>query len=197
MAAPLPIDQLCCALEAEFDRDPRGPGVPKLLSRYQADHEDWRSWTHFSQQRYTRNLVARCGSYELLLLCWEEGQESPIHDHADQRCWMGVLQGELEEVHYRTPAAGGIEQGRVQPFQAGQVAFIDDDIAFHLIRPRGGRAVSLHLYSNPIDTCRIFCAETGRAETVAMGYHSVRGQLCAGDDPATIREQVLAGTWGS
>lgn len=197
MAESPPIDHLCRALEAEFERDPRGPGVARLLSSYQGEHDDWRSWTRFSEERYTRNLVARCGTYELLLLCWEEGQESPIHDHADQRCWMGVLQGELEEVHYRLPESGGIEEGRAQPFQAGQVAFIDDGIAYHLIRPRGGRAVSLHLYSDPIDSCRIFCPETGTAETVAMGYHSVRGTLCQGDDPARIREQVLAGTWGA
>ena len=32
--------------------------------------------------QYTRNLVGYNNSFTLLMLCWDRGQESPIHDHA-------------------------------------------------------------------------------------------------------------------
>ena len=48
----------------------------------------------------------------------------------------------------------------------------------HLIRPLGDqRGVSLHLYSKPIDTCRIFDRATGAPSEIELCYHSVRGEL--------------------
>lgn len=194
-----PIDELCAALQAEFDSDPRGKGAPALLSAYQAGCDDWKELVFWSDDRYTRNLILRCESFELLLLCWGANQESPIHDHADQNCWMAVMEGELEETHFTLPQVGGVSDtpsapplamGRSKLFKVGGVAFIDDSIAYHLIRPVGDvRAVSMHLYANPIDTCRIFCPETGRPENVSLGYHSVRGELSGSATAEEIRDR--------
>ena len=42
--------------------------------------------------RYTRNLVDRGnGRYNLIVLCWDSGQGSSIHDHGDSHCFMKVL----------------------------------------------------------------------------------------------------------
>ena len=195
-----PLDELCAALQAEFDRDSRGKDISSLLSAYQAEHRDWDDWALWSDECYTRNLVARGDSFELLLLCWNPGQESPIHDHAGQNCWMAVLEGQLEEIHYGEPENGAskrlvpLEKGRAKSFAEGGVAFIEDSIAYHLIQPAGGvRAVSLHLYAKPIDTCKIFCPDTGLAENIALGYHSVRGELVGSDSPEAIRGRFCPG----
>lgn len=182
----LPIDTLCRELLGVLRRDPRGTRVAQLLGSYAEDHGDWRDWARFGSVDYTRNLVQRTGAYELLLLCWGEGQTSPIHDHAGQHCWMAVLDGTVEEVHYRYGNAPGgpLVEGNVRRFDRGQVAYIVDDIALHLVRAAPKRrAVSLHLYSRPIDACRAYDAATGRARRIEVGYHSVRGVLC-GDKPA-------------
>ena len=77
----------------------------------------------------------------------------------------------------------------MKAFPQGGVAYIHDDIALHLIRPRAGqKAISLHLYSRPIDSCRTFCGETGAQAEVHVGYHTVRGAGCEGADPDLIRE---------
>lgn len=193
-----PIDVLCAALQDEFDEDSRGKGIPSLLRAYQEEHRDWEEWALWSDKRYTRNLVACGESFELLILCWSPGQQSPIHDHAGQNCWMAVLEGQLEEIHYSATKnaadAGQVppEKGRAKSFVEGGVAFIEDSIAYHLTQPVGGtRAVSMHLYSKPIDTCSIFCPDTGVAETVALGYHSVRGELAGSASPEDIRNRLL------
>src|SRR5438874_627902 len=36
----------------------------------------------FSARGYTRNLVRGGEWYQALILCWKNGQRSPIHDHA-------------------------------------------------------------------------------------------------------------------
>ena len=189
------IDDLCSDLQQEFLRDPKGPRVARILAEYSsslsADTPDWRDWVFFESQTYTRNLVHRCGEFELLLLCWEPGQESPIHDHAGMHCWMSVLEGGMQEVHYQEGAENGpLVEGRVQGFGRGQVAYIVDDIALHLVRPTpGARGVSLHLYSSPIDACRTFDPLSGEARDTEVGYHSVRGELCGEKSAETVRAE--------
>lgn len=191
------LDELSRALEGlvgDPEAHVRGARVAELLRRYAASEESWRPFVTFRDAGYSRNLVWRCEGFELLLLCWDEGQESPIHDHAGQHCWMAVLEGELEEAHFAEPAGDGApEERRVQRFGAGSVGYIRDDIALHQIRPvpGSGAAVSLHLYAGPIDRCRTYCDRTGEAEVVEVGYDSVRGVDCDGEDPDRIRE-----AWG-
>lgn len=183
-----PIDELCLRLADALKRDPRGTQLPARLAEYVSEHDDWRSMVHFSERSYTRNLVHRCGPFEMLLLAWGADHESPVHDHAGQQCWMAVLDGELEELHLRSTPEGLVE-GRSKIFKTGEVAYIQDEIALHLIRPRGGKpAISLHLYAKPIDTCKTFDRTTGKPNEVPLAYHSVRGVLCE-DEPA---DQVRA-----
>ena len=172
-----PLDTLCSQLLSEFRRDPRGAQAHRLLAGYAAGHEDWSEYQTWSDTGYTRNLVHRCGEFELLLLCWERGQASPIHDHSGQNCWMAVLEGTLEEAHFVAAESGtGLSAGRVRSLGTGEVAFIQDEIAWHRIRPLGdARSVSLHLYANPIDSCRVFDDVSGEPCSIDLSYHSVRG----------------------
>lgn len=190
------LSEILCTEGRELPKDV-GPRVAALLRSYASEEESWRPYVNYREDTYCRNLIWRCEEFELLLLCWEEGQESPIHDHAGQQCWMAVLEGELEEVHYQAgdhqeaahaDSTGPLRPGRATAFPAGGVAYIHDDIALHLIRPKaGGRGASLHLYSSPIDACTKFCPETGQPDEVRVGYHTVRGTDCAGTDPEQIR----------
>jgi len=174
-----------------------GKEVADLLRAFASkEEESWRPWAHFVPERYARNLVYRCAGFELLLLCWGEGHTSPIHDHSGQECWMAILEGEFDEVHYSEPEGPeGVPMGtgRVRRFQAGNVAYIHDDIALHLIRPTPGtRGVTLHLYADAIDACRVFDPATGRATQCEVGYHSVRGVPCADRSADAIRAEWAA-----
>lgn len=183
------LEPLLRADGRERARTSGGAEVAALLRAYASCEKSWRGYANFREDTYSRNLIWRCGDFELLLLCWNANQCSPIHDHAGQHCWMAVLEGHLEEVHFSgSKGEEPVQEGRVMAYPAGKVAYIHDDIALHLIRPAGGRrAVSLHLYSNPIDACRIFCPETGEPSSIRVGYHTVRGQSAEGADAEAIR----------
>jgi cysteine dioxygenase len=182
--SPCPaLDRLVSALEECFAGSPKGPGAAALLAGYAAAEDDWRRLARWSETRYTRNLVAHRADFELLLLCWGPGQESPIHNHENQNCWMGVLDGEIEEVQYAFPRpeqSGPLDALRSRVCAVGQVAFIRDEIGLHLVRGYQGQpGVSLHLYAAPYEACNVYCPQTGRVERVRLGYHSVRGELVA------------------
>lgn len=174
-----PIDKLCADLCAEFGRDSDAPGAVSLLETYLAKHDDWRNYAFFSENSYTRNLLHSDATFELMILCWDAGQESPIHNHAGSDCWMGVLDGKIEELHYEFPTGTcTLEPTRSKTYEQGSVAFIRDEIALHLVRPVGGvPAASLHLYSTPIPSCQVYCPETGKVADRVMSFHSIKGSL--------------------
>ena len=45
--------------------------------------KDCSSW---SDESYTRNCIVENEKFELILLCWEKGQITPIHDHGGEEC---------------------------------------------------------------------------------------------------------------
>lgn len=177
------IDALVRSLHDEFGGGARGGRIAELLGEYARTSEDWRPFAFFSDQHYTRNLVALEPRFELMVLCWGPGQESPIHNHEGQDCWMAVLAGGVEEVRYPMPSAnatGPLRSRGAQRFSAGQVAFIRDEMGLHLVRPlraspSGG--VTLHLYAAPYDECNCYCPDTGRVTRKKLGHYSVRGRI--------------------
>lgn len=176
------LDGLVEELAREFAGTARGQRVAELLGDYARNHEDWREFALFRPESYTRNLVSRDQRFELLLLCWGARQVSPIHNHEGQDCWMAVLDGEVEEVQYCTPEEvrpGPLEPRGAKALGRGQVAFIRDDIALHLVRSahQDRPAVSLHLYATPYDECSCYCPETGTVTRQSLTNHSVRGEL--------------------
>jgi cysteine dioxygenase len=177
------LDQLVRDLGAEFAQRARAPRVAELLGSYARAEEDWREFALSSERHYTRNLVAREARFELMVLCWRPGQESAIHNHEGQDCWMAVLEGEVEELRYAWPderSPGPLRAKNAFAFQSGEVAFIRDEMGLHLVRPAARSVVggtTLHLYSSPYDECNCFCPETGRVTRKRLGHHSIRGRL--------------------
>jgi len=174
--ADKPMDKLVRDLIAAFDEHGDGDVIAALLENYAKNNKDWQEYAHFCPHKYSRNLVARTKMFELIVLCWREGQKSPIHNHEGQRCWMGMLDGQLEETYFKfkntgcTRGSGPLEQTESRALDPGSVGYITDDIALHVIRPLTKTAVSLHLYSYPIPECSIYCPATGTVTRRRMGF---------------------------
>ena len=47
------------------------------------DNDDWKKYINFSNQKYIRNLIFRNDKFEMYVICWNNNQSSPIHDHSD------------------------------------------------------------------------------------------------------------------
>lgn len=114
----------------------------------------------------------RTEDYELVLLCWEEGQQTPIHCHGGMECWVHMVQGELEEKRFEQPDA------TIEPTLTNKMAltsshlsYMNDDMGFHSLRNiYPGRSISLHLYAKPIDSCEIYNSDTGKGEARELSY---------------------------
>lgn len=107
-------------------------------------------------------------TYTLLVLCWNQGQCSPIHDHPCDGCWMRVLEGQVQECRYQPQkggtagsddaAAAALVGTSDETYTAGDLAFIDDNLGYHKVGNPSATvpAVTLHLYSPPFATCKVW-----------------------------------------
>lgn len=115
---------------------------------------------HFSDERYSRNLLAYGPQFYALVLCWKPGQASPIHDHKGASCGVRVIEGTATETSFRWQDELLVENS-VTIMQAGEVCgSFDDDI--HEIRNNGEtNLVTLHIYSPYLDNINLYDRDTG------------------------------------
>jgi len=143
-------------------------------------------YLYFCGQKYTRNLVQRTPLYELIAICWDIGQVSSIHNHRDQRCWMAIAHGKVQVQNFRLvhqdPAAQACELEATTRFiiDAERPAEVDPEEPIHLVANPASfnsRAVTLHIYSKPFDTCEVYDLKAGRYQDVTLSNTSEFGVL--------------------
>jgi cysteine dioxygenase len=140
------------------------------------------NWDH---QHYTRNLIDKTPLYELLAICWESGQASSVHNHRDQNCWMAVPIGRLLVENFRL-VFQNVEEGKCELKPADTLEMnparpcaVDPLEPVHrVVNPRefGQRAVSLHVYSRPFDTCVVYSPEQGTCGEIKLHYTTEYGK---------------------
>lgn len=144
--------------------------------------EPYMSW---DRQHYTRNLIDKTPLYELVAICWEVGQGSSIHNHQGQNCWMAAPIGRLKVQNYRTVfedlQAGKcrIEPAEVLEMNASTPCAVDPAEPVHKVfNPRefNQRAVSLHIYSRPFDSCVVYSEEAGTCGEIKLSYNTEYGK---------------------
>src|SRR5262249_54482889 len=90
------LDQLFQYLDGLRERAPLAELVAQL-DELDVDADDVAPFLRFSGRGYTRNLMHGGPWYNVLVLCWKNGQRSPIHDHKGSSCGVRVLRGTATE----------------------------------------------------------------------------------------------------
>ena len=154
------------------------------------DPPSLRPYMFFCPTHYTRNLIYRDGLFEVLALGWERGQCSMIHNHRGQECWMGVPIGRLEIKNYRLLEFDPVAMTcRLEPsiryvIHPEHPAAVDPAEPIHSVHNLDEydcRALSIHVYSRPFDTCMVYQPEHGRCFEIPLDYTSRHGALCPGE----------------
>lgn len=177
------IEGLCAIPDADFNCD----SVYHFLAENPVDVDSIAPFFFWSEKFYTRNLIYKDERFELMALCWDKGQVSRVHNHADQMCWMtvpvGRLRGQNFSVSEIDESSGFCRLKETNNFDLSEclAAKVELEEPIHQILnlPEfNERAVSLHIYSKPFDTCLAYCRETDTFKEVPLLYTSIRGKLC-------------------
>lgn len=76
------FDKLASIVSEELRRGKDLDRMMRIFESLRFNPKEFRRYAHWSSGKYTRNLIGYNASFTLLMLCWDRGQESPIHDHA-------------------------------------------------------------------------------------------------------------------
>ncbi len=156
-----------------------------VLRQHPVAPESLAPYLSWDPQHYTRNLIDKTPLYELIAICWEVGQGSSIHNHRDQNCWMAVPIGRLLVQNYRVLqqdlAAGScrLEPSSQVEMNPGAPLAVDPHEPVHKVYNPAefrARAVSLHVYSRPFDSCVVYSEEQQKCGEIKLNYNTVYGK---------------------
>src|SRR5271170_2845795 len=159
--------------------------IQALLAEFPVDEASLAAYLTWNPQHYTRNLIDKTDLYELLAICWEAGQGSSVHNHRDQNCWMAAPMGRLlvENFHvgFEDSETGKcrLEASNTVELTADNPCAVDPREPVHrVLNPReaNARAVTLHVYSRPFDTCVVYSPEQGTCGEIRLHYTTAFGK---------------------
>lgn len=173
--------------------------VLDFCSRVQVSDSSLDPYVHFDERIYTRNLVYRDDLFEVMTICWAPGQKTAVHTHNGQLCWMIPQRGNLGVVDYKwlgcdhpekqnvigIDCLAGSEHTKIEVVReveacaGGPVLTADKLQTIHRLynlSESTERAVSIHIYSRPIDSCVAFDMQNQRCFRRELSYYSRYGE---------------------
>jgi len=157
----------------------------EFLTLNKVDPDSLARYLTWDRQHYTRNLIDKTPLYELIAICWEIGQASSVHNHKDQNCWMAAPIGRLHVENFHLVSqdldAGKcvLETTDTVEMRPDQPCAVDPFDPVHRVvnsREFNERAVSLHVYSRPFDSCIVYSPEQGTCGEIKLHYTTEYGE---------------------
>ncbi len=184
-------------------------GVLDFCASVQITDSSLAPYIYFDDKFYTRNMIYRDDLFEVMTICWQPGQKTAVHTHNGQLCWMIPQRGDLGVVDYKwmgcdhpeyqnvvgLDCLAGSEHTKLEVIReieacaGGPVLTADKLQTIHRLynlSERTERAVSIHVYSRPIDSCVAFDMENQRCYRRELAYFSKYGEVMPRRDAAIV-----------
>jgi cysteine dioxygenase len=170
-------------------------GVLDFCAGVEVNDASLAPYVYFDDHFYTRNLVYRDDLFEVMTICWQPRQQTAVHTHNGQLCWMMTQRGTLSVVDYKwlgcdhpenqnvvgldcLAGSDHIRLERLKEIEAsagGEVVTADKLQTIHQLFNRDERAITIHIYSRPIDSCVAFDLEGAHCYRRRLSYFSKFG----------------------
>jgi len=177
------IEGLTGQLSIDANRD-----IGAYLRGYRITPESVEPCLLLDANHYTRSLLFNTPLWQCVLMCWNAGQRTPVHDHDGHPAWVSLVRGRL-----------GVRNFVVAPQQPDRSLFrieesaslaLDDgesecpaqaEASVHEVRNASSGsqyAVSVHLYGQPMASCGTYDPCSGRYRRVALSIdRNLSGQF--------------------
>ncbi len=191
--APVSAEQFIEGIRALSEGIITKQKIYDYLTAYEIRREDIGRYVHWLPDRHTRNKVFRNDMIEVMVICWPAGSITPLHTHNGQLGWMTMIDGKLRVENYSKIRCNAAENEQVVGIDclAGATEIEMEHVGDELAVPGGlintvdkkqtihriindaqwnQPAVSVHIYSRPIDSCVVFDMETQRCYRRDLSY---------------------------
>jgi cysteine dioxygenase len=183
--APVPVEKFVDGLRELSQGVITKQKIYDYLVSYEIREKDLSRYELWLEDRHTRNKIFRNDMLECMLICWPIGAITPLHTHNGQLGWMTMIRGKLVVDNYRKVDCNRPENQQVVGMDClagatriemkalgtelcvpgGPLNTVDKTQTIHRIRNLAEwneRAMSMHIYSRPIDSCVVFDIEGGK-----------------------------------
>lgn len=132
----------------------------------------WERHFKFREDRPARVLLFETNEYQLILSCWEKGQEGSIHDIDSEEVWIHPITGQFIEERYRVSKGNNkIEKVSSIVLNSQSYSYMQKSkTIYRYINSYEYRSVCLHLYSKPVVERREYDENTGRVHLVEQVF---------------------------
>jgi cysteine dioxygenase len=179
---PVPAETFAGGLRALAEGVITKQAIYEYLVSYEIRSADLERYKLWLPDRHTRNKIFRNEMIECMLICWPAGTVTPLHTHNGQLGWMTMIEGKLLVENFRKIDCNRPENQQVVGMDClagatriemkqlgtelcvpgGPLNTVDKTQTIHRIKnvaEWNQPAVSLHVYSRPIDSCVVFDLE--------------------------------------
>jgi predicted metal-dependent enzyme (double-stranded beta helix superfamily) len=177
------MDQFVNTLETMATQALPADEVQRYLEQTRITPETFEPYLHYKPERYTRHLVHKSEAFEVLVICWNVGQQAPIHGHEGELCWARVERGKLRFTNYRLISETPLRLEPMSEAVDGGVGYLDGPADIHAVHncdQFGAPAASLHVYSRPYAECDIYDLVRGERRRSRMAYDTMYGKPVTG-----------------
>lgn len=154
----LTVDELIQALMQE----PVTGGYLSILERAAIPSEHFLQYCTWNDKHYTRNCIARTSEFELLVICYEPGQSTSIHDYNTQEAWVHPILGSVVEERFEPPSKGALRKVSSAKLVTDSFSYLHNGRSIHrYINNTEERAATLNLYARPLIKWKVYDERSG------------------------------------
>jgi cysteine dioxygenase len=135
-----------------------GPeGYIGILRRVDIPCEEFGDLCRWNDKHYTRTCIARTGDFELLLICYEPGQRTSIHDYDSEEAWVHPVQGSIVEERFHFSGNGQLELLQTSILDRGSFSHLAHGHNIHRYTNASlERSATLNLYAKPLLKWKVY-----------------------------------------
>jgi cysteine dioxygenase len=156
-------------LESLQDKPPL-PMQKRCLLEMNGRHLPIEEYVSFSDQGYKRNIIHVSDKCEVTVLCFKEGQRTPIHDHADSLGITIIREGIMTEELFDKQSAGTIVPAFTRKFHTSELSYINVTTIHRVSNVHTGELIMMNVYFPPLTSMNIYHIKDACVEKWVADY---------------------------
>src|SRR4029453_16940176 len=118
--------------------------------------------------------VHKTDRFEIMIMGWNSGQRSSIHDHAGSLGGLKVLHGELTKSQFEKAPNGMIKSLSSVDYSVGAMRVEETHLVHQISNLQGEnrQSISVHIYAPPLVRMNVYSLENPSVRNVLPQYFS-------------------------
>jgi predicted metal-dependent enzyme (double-stranded beta helix superfamily) len=124
----------------------------------------------FSDQGYKRNVIHVSSKCEVVMICFQKGQYTPIHDHGGSQGITIIREGIMTEELFLKHQTGMISPTFTRRYHKGEISYINLTTIHRVSNVHTHGLVTMNIYFPPLTVMNLYNLEGNQVEKWVADY---------------------------